>query len=110
MPAPKSTNSAISHFKEMLNVMGALDTKGIEMFEHSYLMHAFGSFTVVLGTAHHRARFSWDGREFFLDISHSMFGSSGDHAEWRQIDNKRLDNPAGIYEELTSQAQRIFAI
>jgi hypothetical protein len=50
--------------------------RGWALFQHDYLFLCFGSFTVEFGTRKKRRRYSWDGREGFLDIQDSDFADS----------------------------------
>jgi hypothetical protein len=63
------SDSALDHFDRMTRLANALAARGIAIYEHHYFMLGFGSFRLELGTRHKRWRFSWDGKEGFLDVS-----------------------------------------
>ena len=99
-----------SHIDEVRDLVHYLERQNIALFEHDYLMHVFGSFSLVIGTQHDRLKFSWDGREFFLDTSRGSFQSLGGDGVWNHLSNKRLANGVGLFEELRTQANATFAM
>lgn len=58
---------------------------GVTLYEHSYNYQVFGSWYVVVGTPHHRMRFSWDGKESYLGIGVAEFCNSNSPPEWKPI-------------------------
>jgi hypothetical protein len=63
------SQSAIDHLERLARLAGVLAERGIAIYEHEYLLLAFGSFRLELGTRHERWGFSWDGKEGFLGVS-----------------------------------------
>ena len=82
----------------------------IALYEHHYHPHAFGSFVLVLGRAHERVRFSWDGRECILSISFGTVSSKNASAAWTHGTDISLPNGQGLYEEIASSAAQMLAI
>jgi len=54
-----------------------------------------GSFTVTAGRRKDCFEFSWDGREFFLTISHSDDVSGARPQTWHPVANHRLSPADG---------------
>jgi hypothetical protein len=105
-----SAKSEVFHSDKIAALERDFASSKIELYEHEYNKQLFGSFSVVLGTAHDRLLFSWDGREFFLNTSRSSFGSAGDAPVWRPFRNIRIANGAGVFDEIRAQTREVFAI
>jgi len=101
---------SIVHFEELLRILRDLESHKIELYEHQYHPAAFGSFVVVLGRAHERAKFSWDGRESLLSISLGSFPKKNAPAAWAHDADIGLPNGHGLYAEIASNVVQMFAI
>ena len=103
-------NSAIEHVARLAAILANLKPHNIALFEHQYLMLVFGGFVLVLGRAHDRLKFSWDGREFFLDVSRSGFANLSAPPKWQHLANTKLANGEDVFEEILSRTRMEFAI
>ncbi|MEP6608978.1 MAG: hypothetical protein ABJA83_09900, partial [Burkholderiaceae bacterium] len=103
-------NSGIGHVAQLAAVLASLKPHNIALFEHQYLLLVFGSFGLVVGRAHDRLKFSWDGREFFLDVSRSGFANLSATPAWRHVANTKLLNGQGLFDEILSRTRKEFAI
>ncbi|SRR5712691_2047607 len=102
--------TSIVHFEALLRILRDLEPHKIELYEHQYHPEAFGSFVAVLGRAHERAKFSWDGRESLLSISLGSFPNKNAPAAWAHDADISLPNGHGLYEEIASNAAQMLAI
>src|SRR4029434_8142626 len=75
-------SASIAHFDSLLRILKYLESHKISLYEHQYHPQTFGSFVLVLGHAHERVQFSWDGREFILWISFGTFPTKNASASW----------------------------
>ena len=66
-----------------------LAPRGIAIYEHSYYLMSFGSWTIVAGRRTRGHRFSWDGRDAFLEISVSEHDSAVP-ARWSHIRTEHI--------------------
>jgi hypothetical protein len=87
------SDSAICHLTWLLELQHRLSSVGAAILEHKYLLLLMGSFTLVVGTAHHRLKFEWDGREFFLDIAQCKCQSQSSPQQWSRVQNLRIAPP-----------------
>jgi hypothetical protein len=76
----QDSQSAVDHLQRLGQLASVLAERGIAIYEHEYLMLAFGSFRLELGTRHRRWRFSWDGKEGYLDVSDAYAPREGQPA------------------------------
>src|SRR5262249_3821326 len=67
-----------------------LQLRGLAVLSHSYDYLNFGSWTIVVGTRHHRARMTWDGRESHFLLQTSEFRGSGASASWKESDTLQV--------------------
>jgi hypothetical protein len=103
-------SASIAHFDSIVRILKDLASHKIALYEHHYHPQAFGSFVLVLGHAHERARFSWDGRECILSISFDAVPSKNASASWTHGRDVSLPNGQGLYEEIASNAAQMLAI
>ena len=82
--------SAIEHLKRVTALAERLAARGIAIYEHSYHMLAFGSWTIVAGRRNRRVKFSWDGRDEFLEIQVAEHDSSAMPARWSHIRTEQI--------------------
>jgi hypothetical protein len=82
--------SAIEHLKRVMALAKRLAPHGIAIYEHSYHLMAFGSWTIVAGRRTKRHKFSWDGRDEFLEISVSEHDSSAVPARWSGVRTEHM--------------------
>lgn len=104
------SSTAIAHLDRLLRILRDLESEGIALYEHQYHPQAFGSFVLVLGRPHQRAKFSWDGREFILSMSIADFPNKNANAPWVHDADFSLPNGLGLYEEIASQTSSTLAI
>lgn len=104
------SRGATAHFENLLRILRDLEPEGIALYEHHYYPEAFGSFTLVLGRAHHRAKFAWDGRDCILSMSIADFPNKNANPPWIHDANFSLPNGHGLYEEIASQTSETLAI
>jgi hypothetical protein len=104
------SSTAIAHFDSLLRILRDLGSEGIALYEHQYNPQAFGSFVLVLGRPHQRAKFSWDGREFILSMSIADVPNKNANASWVHDADFSLPNGHGLYEEIASQTSSTLAI
>lgn len=100
----------IAHLESLTGILRQLEPQKIALYEHQYHPQAFGSFVLVLGHAHERVKFSWDGREFILSISFGTFPNKNGSASWTHDADISLPKGNGLYEEIASNATRMLAI
>ena len=103
-------SAQIVHLDSILRIMKDLESHKIALYEHQYHPQAFGSFVLVLGHAHERVRFSWDGRESILSISFGTFPTKDTSTTWTHDADISLPNGHGLYEEIASNATQMLAI
>ena len=101
---------SIAHFESMARVLRDLRSDGIDLSEHQFHPHAFGSFVAVLGRGHEYVKFSWDGREFVLSIYTCTVPDSSATTRWTHDADVSLPNGDGLYEEIASEAVQVLAI
>jgi hypothetical protein len=82
--------SAIEHLKRVTALAERLAARGIAIYEHSYHMLAFGSWTIVAGRRKKRVNFSWDGRDECFDIPVAEHDSSAVPARWSHIRSEHI--------------------
>jgi|SRR5882672_2753419 len=104
------TRTAIAHFEGLLRILRDLEPEGIALYEHQYHPQAFGSFVLVLGRAHQRAKFAWDGRDFVLSMSIADFPIKNANPSWTHDADFSLPNGQGLFDEIASQTSSTLAI
>ncbi|MDH4260118.1 MAG: hypothetical protein OEW16_07415 [Gammaproteobacteria bacterium] len=104
------SSAAIAHLENLLRILRHLESEGIALYEHQYHPQAFGSFVLVLGRPHQRAKFTWDGREFILSMSIADFPNKSANVPWTHDADFSLPNGQGLYEEIASQTTSTLAI
>ena len=84
--------SALKHFQAINSLFERLKEIGVAVYEHQYYSLVFGSWTIVAGKRKQRTKFSWDGRDRFLDYSEADFpDSSYSSRDWKHIKNEKVD-------------------
>ena len=81
---------ASSHFDWLCRLQVQLSSVGAAILEHDYLLLLMGSYGIVVGTAHRRLKFGWDGREFILDACECECQSQGDPPNWHRLEGAYL--------------------
>jgi hypothetical protein len=84
------SESALQHIRRLEDLAEALGKDGIAVLEHSYHALAFGNFVLVVGRPTKRLKFSWDGKEFFLDVFYTEGDASAVMGKWEHRENRRL--------------------
>jgi len=105
----KRDQGAIAQIDRLLWLLKELEPRGIELYECQYLPHAFGSFVVVLMRKREYLRLTWDGKDFLLSVSVAARDPSGGLSPWVHDADISLPEGAGLYEEMASEAENIFA-
>ncbi len=98
MPAHQKFNdadSAIEHFKQVAALADALKSLGFAIYEHHWDCLYFGSWAMTAGRRKDCFEFSWDGRDFFLSVSHSSDISGGRPQTWRPHESHKLSPDDG---------------
>ncbi|MFQ5850878.1 MAG: hypothetical protein ACE5JU_09855 [Candidatus Binatia bacterium] len=106
------SESAYRHIEHLEGLAEALRKDGIAVLEHSYHALAFGSFVLVVGRPMKRLKFSWDGKEFFLDVFYAEGDSSAVIPKWEHRENKRLgaiDNDE-LFRMIEDMSRREFSV
>src|SRR5919108_5693940 len=105
-----NARAPVAHFEAMVWLLKELADSGIELYEHHFDPHAFGSFVLTLSRGHRRVRFAWDGRDATLSISFAHIESSSDsNVNWTHDANISLPNGEGLYEEIASESASMLA-
>jgi hypothetical protein len=103
-------SAPIAHIESLLWLLKELEAEGIALYEHQYQPQSFGSFVLVVGRGHERAKFVWDGKEFILSVSFATFPTKNANVPWTHDADITLPNGHGLFEEIASQAQSVLAI
>ena len=104
-----SERSDIQHVESLLWLLKEIGANGLRLYEHRCTLQGFGSFTTVLGTAHNRVKFDWDGKEFVLSVSTAAVANQNGIENWQFEANIRLPNGEGLFEEISSKATELLA-
>ena len=78
-------NSSIEHLKLVYELAGSCEMHDLIVYEHEYSYMVFGSWMIIIGKSKHRTKFSWDGKESYLDISMSDFQNSNSMPDWKPV-------------------------
>jgi hypothetical protein len=92
----QDSDSGIEHLERVLNLARSLQKKGLSLYEHHWDCLAFGGWTITAGRRKDCFEFSWDGRDFFLQVSHSTDINSALPQTWKPIENHRLSPDDGF--------------
>src|SRR3954468_15173345 len=104
-------STAIAHVESLLWLLKELEPQGIELYEHQYHPQSFGSFVLVIGRGHLRAKYTWDGKEFVLSVSCASFpNKNAANVPWTHDANISVPNGVGLFQENASDAQNTVAI
>jgi hypothetical protein len=87
-------DSTAAHIQRVASLADSLKKAGAAIYEHHWDCLCFGSWTITAGGRKDCFEFSWDGREFFLSVSHSHDISGSPHT-WRPVENHRLSPDDG---------------
>jgi len=88
-------DSAIEHLNRVGSLAESLKKIGAAIYEHHWDCLCFGSWTITAGRRKECFEFSWDGRDFFLSISHSSDISGGRPQTWRPQESHKLSPDDG---------------
>ena len=94
-PKIVDADSAAHHFRRVLALADELKQKRLAIYEHHYDYMCFGSWTISAGRRRDCYEFSWDGREFFLSISHSPDISGGRPQTWTPTESHKFSSEEG---------------
>jgi hypothetical protein len=114
MPASQKfddARSTIEHLKRVASLADGLEKMGVAIYEHHWDCLCFGSWTITAGRKKDCLEFSWDGRDFFLSVSHSSDISGGRPQTWRPHETHRLSpgdgrDPLAFIEEFFDKRRR----
>jgi hypothetical protein len=98
MPSSRRSDdadSAIEHLKRIAHLAESLKQIGAAIYEHHWDCLCFGSWTITAGRRKDCFEFSWDGRDFFLTVSHSAGISGGRPQVWRPHQSHKLSPDDG---------------
>ena len=84
--------SGIKHLHELLKLLNKAEADSITLFDHQYSMLSFGSFVVIVGRPKNRLKFTWDGRDHFLEVGRSAFDNQNSPPQWKQLKSIHLTN------------------
>ena len=102
--------SAEKHLSQLSALQSLLSaSSGAAILEHNYCLLLMGSFTVVVGTAHRRLRFAWDGREYFLNVEQCTCTSQSSPQEWTQSDNIGIRPPKSVWPVIQEKCRLAFS-
>lgn len=106
------SESALRHIRLLEDLAEALGKDGIGVLEHSYHALAFGSFVLVVGRPAKRLKFSWDGKEFFLDVFHAEGDASAVMGKWEHRENRRLGpvDPEELFRIMEDMSRKEFGV
>ena len=102
------SNSATQHLEQLSALQVSLNRSGAAILEHRFLLLLMGSFELVIGTTHRRLKFSWDGREFFLNVQQCACPSQSSPQEWQPLANVRIAPPASVWATILEHSTREF--
>ena len=88
-------DSAAKHLKRVADLATELGKMGFAIYEHHWDYLCFGSWTIAAGRRKDCYEFSWDGRDFFLSVSHSSDISGGRPQTWRPHESHKLSPDDG---------------
>ncbi|MDH3316118.1 MAG: hypothetical protein OER43_10170 [Gammaproteobacteria bacterium] len=100
--------SAATHLNWLLKLQQQLSGASAAVLQHEYLLLLMGSFTLVIGTAHQRLKFEWDGRDFFLDIAQCTCQSQSSPQQWSHVQNMRIAPPEQVQSVIERKCKEIF--
>ncbi len=100
--------SAESHIDQLRELQTLLTSQGAAVLEQHYMLLLMGSFSLVVGTAHRRLKFDWDGREFFLNIQSCRCQSQSSVQDWLQVDNIRISPPHSVWPAIRERCSHAF--
>lgn len=75
----------MEHFSAMAQLEASFAARKICIYEHSYHYLAFGSWMLVIGNAHKRLQFVWEGRDGALTAYAATLQSQKDHPQWHAL-------------------------
>jgi hypothetical protein len=102
------SSSASSHLNWLNALQAQLSGLGVAVLEHNYLLLLMGSFSLVVGTAHRRLRFDWDGREFFLNIQQCCCENQSTAQAWNHLKNSRISPPDSVEVFIERECSEVF--
>lgn len=100
--------SAESYIEQVRELQELLTSQNAAVIELGYTMLLMGSFSLVVGTAHRRLKFTWDGREFFLNIQACSCQSQASAQDWQQVDNVKISPPQSVWPTILDRCGHAF--
>jgi len=80
------SNSSIEHSRLVGGLAEYCAENNFTIYKHDYDFLIFGSWIIVIGKAHHRVKFSWDGKESYLGVSESKFENQSSNPDWQPFE------------------------
>ena len=87
------TTEGVTYFRKMLNLMEHLAEQKVAVYELKWYRPAFSSWSLVAGTRERRFEFSWDGRDFVMDVSICDEPFDRYPFHWKHIRCERISKP-----------------
>jgi hypothetical protein len=94
--------AALARFSQSLAESGT----GIYRIAYDFL--AFGSWTIELGTRHHRSLLQWDGKESRMSLSQRDVADSRAQQEWKLVAEERIADRS-TYDQLFGAAEKFLS-
>lgn len=85
------SESSLRHLRWLSAFAARIAPSELAIYRHDYHMLVMGSFTLEVGTRKERRKFTWDGREGFLDLFGATCPDSRTTSQWQHILNLRLE-------------------
>jgi len=99
-----AASAAMDHFSHLHALLKELEPEGIALWEHKYAQETFGSFAVVLGAHHKRARFTWNGQESILTVEYAAVTAQGATSPWQHDAYISVSSREDVFAEIGSNA------
>ncbi len=80
------------HFDSVVSLTSRLAEHNLTIFNHSFNYLCFGSWEIIVGSGHKERKFSWDGRDFLLEVSDRIKTNMTQGGEWKVVYQKPLGN------------------
>ena len=80
------SSTSIEHLRLVGELAEYCAENNLTIYKHEYDYLIFGSWIIVVGEAHHRIKFSWDGKESYLGVSESEFKNQNSNSDWQRFE------------------------
>ena len=96
--------ASLEHLQGLCSLMLELDTQGVSLESHEYHAGAFGSFVVVLGRGHAKAKFIWDGKDSILTVEYLKAKNSAPVGTWTHDAHIQVPERQDVFAGIGSNA------